>query len=104
MVFVRADTCTHDISGQQARATPARTNEAHASAHYCPGFKIGFPDGQIHHTLYPFALHLTLSLPWDYESRRNTFYVRAPDCARETHSKDVPYEKLLPAMFRLSEW
>lgn len=36
------------------------------SAPACVGFILNFPDGKSPHTAYPFALHDTLVLPWDY--------------------------------------
>jgi hypothetical protein len=30
------------------------------------GYTVTFPDGKSPHTAYPFALHNTLILPWDY--------------------------------------
>ncbi|VDC03829.1 unnamed protein product [Peniophora sp. CBMAI 1063] len=56
----------------------------------CPGIKVNFPDGQIHHTLYPFALHLVLSLPWDYASRKNEFFVYATGCLGGENLKEGP--------------
>ena len=36
------------------------------SAVPCEGHTIIFPDGKSPHTTYPFALHNTIALPWDY--------------------------------------
>jgi hypothetical protein len=32
----------------------------------CKGYILMFPDGKSPHTAYPFALHDTLILPWNY--------------------------------------
>lgn len=42
----------------------AQTSE---SAIPCSGYILMLPDGKSPHTAYPFALHDTLILPWDYE-------------------------------------
>ena len=35
----------------------------------CKGYTLIFPDGKSPHTAYPFALHETLILPWNYMIR-----------------------------------
>jgi hypothetical protein len=36
----------------------------------CEGYTINFPDGKSPHTAYPFALHDTIILPWDYALKK----------------------------------
>ena len=41
-----------------------------------------FPTGKNHHTSYPFGLHATLPLPWNYYSIGDTFFVQSNSCKR----------------------
>ncbi|KAJ6483510.1 hypothetical protein C8R47DRAFT_1132450 [Mycena vitilis] len=55
----------------------------------CCGMEIKFPVGQNHHVAYPFGLHSTTQLPWNYYSEGDRFYVRSTAC-----SKVVPSDVL----------
>ncbi|KDR67270.1 hypothetical protein GALMADRAFT_47197, partial [Galerina marginata CBS 339.88] len=49
-------------------------------AHSCQGYVLVFPDGKSPHTCYPFALHDTLILPWDYIVRNSTMTLFSSSC------------------------
>jgi hypothetical protein len=51
-----------------------------APAKACHRFRLIFPPGQQDHTSYPFALHTVLSLPWDYSTRRDGFFIMSHSC------------------------
>ncbi|KAJ7607077.1 hypothetical protein DFH06DRAFT_1347580 [Mycena polygramma] len=55
----------------------------------CCGMEIKFPVGQNHHVAYPFGLHSTMQIPWNYYSEGDRFYVRSTAC-----SKIVPSDLL----------
>ena len=46
----------------------------------CEGFAINFPDGKSPHTAYPFALHDTIILPWDYALKNGVMKLFARSC------------------------
>lgn len=46
----------------------------------CEGYTIIFPDGKSPHTAYPFALHDTLILPWDYALKNGAMKLFARGC------------------------
>ncbi|KAF8219043.1 hypothetical protein L208DRAFT_1089348, partial [Tricholoma matsutake] len=46
----------------------------------CNGFTLSFPDGKSPHTAYPFALHDTLVLPWDYSLKNGVMKLFAHGC------------------------
>ncbi|KZP23239.1 hypothetical protein FIBSPDRAFT_737825, partial [Athelia psychrophila] len=46
----------------------------------CKGYLLTFPHGESAHSSYPFMLHHTFSLPWDYEHRNGIFALRAHGC------------------------
>ncbi|KAJ7167785.1 hypothetical protein C8R46DRAFT_1270144 [Mycena filopes] len=48
----------------------------------CVGIEIRFPVGKSHHSDYPFGLHRQYSLPWDYYSKGDRFFIQAQACAR----------------------
>ena len=54
-----------DIDNMADEPTPkeSSTPSQHAA---CNGYVFNFPDGQNPHTAYPFALHNSRSIPWDY--------------------------------------
>ncbi|KAJ7646422.1 hypothetical protein DFH06DRAFT_1332786 [Mycena polygramma] len=41
----------------------------------CCGMEIKFPVGQNHHVAYPFGLHSTMQIPWNYYSEGDRFYI-----------------------------
>ena len=56
-------------------------NTSDAPATPCPGYRLTFPSSQQAHTSYPFGLHTLLSLPWDYSTRREGFFLTSHSCA-----------------------
>ena len=50
------------------------------SAAACEGYTIIFPDGKSPHTAYPFALHDTIVLPWDYALKNGVMKLFAHSC------------------------
>ncbi|KAJ7174927.1 hypothetical protein C8R46DRAFT_891619, partial [Mycena filopes] len=53
----------------------------------CRGLALIFPPGQNHHAAYPFGLHSYLSLPWNYYSEGDHFFLRSTAC-KKTGSAD----------------
>lgn len=47
----------------------------HMRKHSCKGILIEFPDGKDEHTSYPFGLHKERTMPWNYQSVNNSFYI-----------------------------
>jgi hypothetical protein len=52
----------------------------------CEGYTIIFPDGKSPHTAYPFALHDTIILPWDYALKNGVMKLFA--CSFHGSSED----------------
>ncbi|KAJ7714056.1 hypothetical protein B0H16DRAFT_1809028 [Mycena metata] len=50
----------------------------------CKGLQLVFPLGENHHIGYPFGLHSHRSLPWDYYSEGDRFYLRSTTCSKTT--------------------
>ena len=50
------------------------------SATACEGYAIIFPDGKSPHTAYPFVLHDTIILPWDYALKNGVMKLFARSC------------------------
>ena len=50
------------------------------SATACEGYAIIFSDGKSPHTAYPFALHDTIILPWDYALKNGVMKLFARSC------------------------
>jgi len=46
----------------------------------CEGYAMIFPDGKSPHTTYPFALHDTIILPWDYALKNGMMKLFARSC------------------------
>ena len=46
----------------------------------CTGYTLTFPDGMSPHTAYPFALHNTLIVPWDYSIKNGTIVLFVQSC------------------------
>ncbi|KAG6848307.1 hypothetical protein H0H93_001364, partial [Arthromyces matolae] len=46
----------------------------------CKGYTLPIPDGQTPHSSYPFALHDSTSLPWDYAVIQNKMILHAHAC------------------------
>ncbi len=51
----------------------------------CEGILIKFPDGKDGHTSYPFGLHKEHTMPWDYHSIDDSFYIQAKTCQKWTY-------------------
>lgn len=51
-------------------------------AYPCKGYTLAFSNGKSPHTSYPFALHDTLVLPWDYSLRNGMMTLFARTCSR----------------------
>src|SRR6266436_4697457 len=48
----------------------------------CKGILIRFPDGKDEHTSYPFGLHKERTMPWNYQSIDDSFYIQAKSCQK----------------------
>jgi hypothetical protein len=48
----------------------------------CKGIFVDFPDGKDEHTSYPFGLHKERTLPWNYQSIDDSFYIQAKSCQK----------------------
>lgn len=48
----------------------------------CDGIPITFPEGANHHMCYPFGIHSECSIPWNYRSIDDTFYLQAKSCQK----------------------
>jgi hypothetical protein len=48
----------------------------------CKGIFVDFPDGKDEHTSYPFGLHKEHTLPWNYQSIDDSFYIQAKSCQK----------------------
>ena len=46
----------------------------------CVGILLEFPPEKNHHTSYPFGLHNTCALPWDYHSTSNKLFLQSTRC------------------------
>ncbi|KAF8815932.1 hypothetical protein BYT27DRAFT_7230107 [Phlegmacium glaucopus] len=53
------------------------------SAKLCKGHVLTFPDGKSPHSCYPFALHDTLVLPWDYRVHNSVMTIFARSCTSQ---------------------
>jgi hypothetical protein len=71
-----------NLSQEQETVVSVTTQQSsNAPAMPCPGYRLRFPPGQQAHTSYPFGLHTLLSLPWDYSTRREGFFLTSHLCA-----------------------
>jgi hypothetical protein len=48
----------------------------------CEGILVKFPEGANHHILYLFGIHSEHSVPWNYRSTDNAFYLQAKSCQK----------------------
>ena len=64
-----------------------RPEGPHMSVTACNGYILIFPDGKSPHTAYPFALHETLTLPWDYMVRNGEMVLFSKSCTRKAKGK-----------------
>ncbi|KDR76610.1 hypothetical protein GALMADRAFT_139524 [Galerina marginata CBS 339.88] len=52
----------------------------------CIGIHLVFPPGKDHHTSYPFGLHSSRIIPWNYHSIEDRFYLQSNCCSRVVHA------------------
>ena len=52
----------------------------------CIGIQLVFPPGKDHHTSYPFGMHSSRIIPWNYHSIEDRFYLQSNCCSRVVHS------------------
>jgi hypothetical protein len=53
----------------------------------CEGISLAFPEGANHHTSYPFGIHSERSIPWDYRSIDDAFYLQAKSCQKTSYTE-----------------
>ena len=53
----------------------------------CKGIQVVFPDRKEQHTSYPFEMHSERSIPWNYKSVDDAFYIQAKSCQKWTHKE-----------------
>jgi hypothetical protein len=58
----------------------------------CEGFPVVFPDGKNEHTSYPFGMHSERSMPWNYRSIDDAFYIQAKSCQKWSPEAGRPCE------------
>uniref|UniRef100_A0A8H7XX72 Uncharacterized protein n=1 Tax=Psilocybe cubensis TaxID=181762 RepID=A0A8H7XX72_PSICU len=61
--------------------TPAANSISNTLA-ACKGYPLPIPPGNSPHSTYPFSLHDTLSLPWNYEVKHNQMVLRSFHCKK----------------------
>ncbi|KAN0109249.1 hypothetical protein V8E52_009433 [Russula decolorans] len=59
----------------------------------CKGILIEFPDGKDEHTSYPFGLHKERTLPWNYRSVDDSFYIQAKSCQKWSSEARKPCQE-----------
>ena len=78
----------------------------------CKGYTLSFPDSKSPHTVYPFALHDTLVLPWDYMVKNSAMSLFARSCTGHSEGellacqscRQLPKNKILEGVLaRLAE-
>lgn len=70
-----------DISGATQKSCPACMPAIPRAP--CNGIVLTFPPGQNEHVSYPFTLHRTHALPWNYQSINNKFFLQARSCKKK---------------------
>jgi hypothetical protein len=58
----------------------------------CEGLLVIFPEGKNHHTSYPFGMHNEYTIPWNYRSTDDSFYIQAKSCQRLSPLEGHPCE------------
>lgn len=53
----------------------------------CEGVLVTFPEGANHHNSYPFGIHGERSVPWNYKSIDDAFYLQAKSCQKTTSTE-----------------
>ena len=46
----------------------------------CDGILVAFPDGKNQHISYPFRMHSDRTIPWNYKSIDDKFYIQSKSC------------------------
>jgi len=59
------------------------------SAEACEGYTMTFLDGKSPHTMYPFALHDTIVLPWDYALKNGVMKLFSRNCRGSSKGSDT---------------
>jgi hypothetical protein len=59
----------------------------------CKGILIKFPNGKDEHTSYPFGLHKERTLPWNYQSIDDSFYIQAKSCKKRSSEAGKPCQE-----------
>ena len=65
------------------QGAPRLTSSTPTTKTFCVGIHLTFPPGRNHHTSYPFGLHNTLALPWDYHSVADRFFLQSTSCKKQ---------------------
>ncbi|KAH9015472.1 hypothetical protein EDB84DRAFT_1582181, partial [Lactarius hengduanensis] len=58
----------------------------------CEGILVTFPEGTTHHQSYPFGMHGERSIPWNYRSTDDVFYLQAKSCQKTSPTEGRPCE------------
>ena len=53
----------------------------------CEGVLVDFPEGANHHISYPFGIHSERSVPWNYRSTDDAFYIQAKSCQKTSSTQ-----------------
>lgn len=63
----------------QKMTTPSQSTPESTA---CVGIHLAFPPGKDHHTSYPFGLHSSRIIPWNYRSVEDCFYLQSTCCSQ----------------------
>lgn len=69
-----------DIDDMVDEPTPKLPKESSTLQAACNRYVFNFPDGQNPHTAYPFALHNSRSIPWDYSVQNGIMMLYSWSC------------------------
>jgi hypothetical protein len=75
-----------DVDDMADEPTPKESSTQQAA---CNGYVFDFPDGQNPHTAYPFTLHNSRSIPWDYSVRNGIMTLYSRSCDRYSQDGDT---------------
>lgn len=56
----------------------------------CPGYNLPIPDSQSPHTSYPFGLHGSQRLPWNYSVRGEKMFLHSHECTGRPRDEGKP--------------
>lgn len=73
--------------GNKGKHRAVQEVHKHPRKRSCEGFLIIFPEGANHHTSYPFGIHSERSVPWNYRSIDDKFFLQAKSCQKVTSSE-----------------